>query len=94
MAPNKYYDDIQTSKSDPKTATNAQPATAPEMPKLIDNITTRVKDDLEKTITKKSKICIAAACFSIYAYAELKKIYPALQSYNLFLPPLPLPQIK
>ena len=44
-----------------------------EMPKLIDNITARVRDDLEQTITKKSRLRIAAACFSIYAYEELKK---------------------
>lgn len=48
-------------------------AQAPEMPKLIDNITARVRDDLEQTITKKSRLRIAAACFSIYAYEELKK---------------------
>lgn len=45
----------------------------PGMPKLIDNITTRVRDDLAETITKKSRLRIAAACFSIYAYEELKK---------------------
>lgn len=45
----------------------------PGMPKTIDNVTLRVKDDLEETITKKSKLRIAAACFSIYAYEELKK---------------------
>lgn len=44
-----------------------------EMPKLINNITARVRDDLEQTITKKSRLRIAAACFSIYAYEELKK---------------------
>lgn len=44
----------------------------PEVPKMIDNINLRVRDDLEETITKKSKLRIAAACFSIYAYAELK----------------------
>ena len=41
--------------------------------KLIDNVNLRVRDDLEETITKKSKLRIAAACFSIYAYEELKK---------------------
>jgi SNF2 family DNA or RNA helicase len=43
------------------------------MPKMIDNINTRVRDDLSETITKKSKLRVAAACFSIYAYEELKK---------------------
>ena len=45
----------------------------PGMPKTIDNVTLRVKDDLEETITRKSKLRIAATCFSIYAYEELKK---------------------
>ena len=45
----------------------------PGMPKTIDNIHIRVRDDLAETITKKSKLRIAAACFSIYAYEELKK---------------------
>ena len=45
----------------------------PGMPKMIDNINLRVRDDLEETITKRSKLRIAAACFSIYAYEKLKK---------------------
>ena len=45
----------------------------PAMPKLLDNVTSLVRDDLKDTITPKSKIRIAAACFSIYAYEELKK---------------------
>lgn len=45
----------------------------PGMPKMIDNIHLRLRDDLEETVTKKSKLRIAAACFSIYAYEELKK---------------------
>ena len=45
----------------------------PGMPKMIDNINTRVRDDLKETLSKKSKLRIAAACFSIYAFEELKK---------------------
>lgn len=41
--------------------------------KMIDNVTTTVRDDLAQTIKKGSKLSIAAACFSIYAYQELKK---------------------
>lgn len=41
--------------------------------KMIDNITTTVRDDLQQIIRKGSKVSIAAACFSIYAYQELKK---------------------
>lgn len=39
----------------------------------FDNITSRVADDLMLQIKKNSKIAIAAACFSIYAYDALKK---------------------
>lgn len=40
---------------------------------VFDNITEFVKDDLQKEMKAGSKISIAAACFSIYAYQELKK---------------------
>ena len=39
----------------------------------IDNVNTRLGDDLKQTIGKGSKISIVAATFSIYAFAELKK---------------------
>lgn len=41
--------------------------------KLLDNISQTLKDDLKVEIKKGSKVSIAAACFSIYAYRELKK---------------------
>lgn len=40
---------------------------------IIDNINKTVKENLQKSICKGSKMSIAAACFSIYAYQELKK---------------------
>lgn len=40
---------------------------------FFDNITHRVVDDLREVITASSKLSIAAACFSIYAYQALKK---------------------
>ena len=40
---------------------------------MFDNINTFVKDDLKQEIRTGSKVSIAAACFSIYAYQELKK---------------------
>ncbi|MDR2728638.1 MAG: DEAD/DEAH box helicase family protein [Chitinispirillales bacterium] len=40
---------------------------------VIDNVSKTVKDDLVTTIEKGSKLSIAAACFSIYAYQALKK---------------------
>ena len=40
---------------------------------IFNNTTKVVKDDLVKTIKRGDHISIAAACFSIYAYQELKK---------------------
>ena len=60
----------------------------PGMPKTIDNIHIRVRDDLAETITKKSKLRIAAACFSIYAYEELKKSLAGIEELQfLFTSP-------
>lgn len=41
--------------------------------KVFDNITEIVRDDMASTISKGCKVSIAAACFSMYAYKELKK---------------------
>ena len=41
--------------------------------RMFDNIKEFVKDDLKKEIRPGSKVSIAAACFSIYAYQELKE---------------------
>ncbi len=41
---------------------------------LIDNINKTLKDDLTIEIKEGSKMSIAAACFSIYAFQELKKL--------------------
>lgn len=40
---------------------------------IFNNTTKVVKDDLVKTIKRGDRISIAAACFSIYVYQELKK---------------------
>lgn len=40
---------------------------------IIDNINHTIGNDLQATIHKGSKLSVAAACFSIYAYQELKK---------------------
>ena len=40
---------------------------------VIDNVSKIVRDDLVEAIKPHSRISIAAACFSIYAYQELKK---------------------
>ena len=41
--------------------------------KVFDNVTEIVRDDMASTINRGSKVSIAAACFSMYAYKELKK---------------------
>lgn len=40
---------------------------------LIDNTNKTLRDDLSVEIKEGSKLSIAAACFSIYAFHELKK---------------------
>lgn len=40
---------------------------------LINNTTKILKDDLNEEIKEGSKLSIASACFSIYAFQELKK---------------------
>ncbi len=41
--------------------------------KLIDNVNSRLIDDLKQTIKKGSRLHIAGTSFSIYAYEALKK---------------------
>ena len=42
-------------------------------PVVFDNLNQTVCDDLKKVIRKRSKIAVAAPCFSLYAYDALKK---------------------
>jgi len=49
---------------------------------IFDNISNIVKDDLIQTISKGSKISIASACFSIYAYEELKEQLQGISELN------------
>ena len=44
-----------------------------ELPKQFDNITQRVIDDLKFTLSQGSKVSMAAASFSIYAFEALQK---------------------
>lgn len=41
--------------------------------KVFDNVTEILRDDMASTISKGCTVSIAAACFSMYAYKELKK---------------------
>ncbi len=52
---------------------------------LFDNITKTVKDDLKITLAKGSRLSIAVACFSIYAYSQLKKQLDSIEEPNLYL---------
>ena len=47
--------------------------------KIINNITEKLADDLRVTIRPGSRVSIAAACFSIYAYEELKQQLESLE---------------
>ncbi len=49
---------------------------------IFNNITKVVKNDLEKMIKPGSHISIAAACFSIYAFQELKKQLKEIESFR------------
>ena len=40
---------------------------------ILDNVIATVRDDLKTTIKKDSRVSIAAACFSMYAYSVLKE---------------------
>ena len=50
--------------------------------KVFDNVTEIVRDDMVSTISKGSKVSIAAACFSMYAYKELKKQLESVDEFR------------
>lgn len=50
--------------------------------KIIDNINELLRDDLAATVKKGNKVCIAAACFSMYAYKELKKQLDSVDEFR------------
>ena len=49
---------------------------------LIDNVNKTLRDDLRMEIHSGSKVSIAAACFSIYAFQELKVSYFPEEAQN------------
>ena len=49
---------------------------------IINNATKTLIDDLQVAIKKGSRVSIAAASFSIYAYHELKKVLSGLRALN------------
>lgn len=50
--------------------------------KVFNNVTDIVRDDLQVTITKGSRVSVAAACFSMYAYQELKKQLDSVDQFR------------
>ncbi len=50
--------------------------------KIINNITEKLVDDLRCHIRPNSKIAIAAACFSAYAYEGLKKELAQVEGFR------------
>lgn len=50
--------------------------------KIFDNISEIVRDDMADTIKKGSKVSVAAACFSMYAYKELKKQLEGAENFR------------
>ncbi|MDO4383399.1 MAG: helicase-related protein [Eubacteriales bacterium] len=50
--------------------------------KILDNINNTVRDDLQTEIKKGSKVSIAAACFSMYAFKELKKQLESVDEFR------------
>ncbi len=50
--------------------------------KVIDNVREILRDDMVSTIKKGSKVSIAAACFSMYAYRELQKQLEGVEEFR------------
>ena len=54
------------------------------MQAFFDNINSKVVDDLRVSIKKGTKLSIASACFSIYAFEELKAQLQGIDELRLF----------
>lgn len=50
--------------------------------KILDNVNNTVRDDLWAEIKRGSKVSVAAACFSMYAYQELKKQLESVEEFR------------
>ena len=56
--------------------------------KIFDNVTNTVRDDLRAEIVRGSRVSIAAACFSMYAYQELREQLASVEEFRfLFTSP-------
>lgn len=61
---------------------NKEPSDTPKAPEFLDNVNRKVIDDLKTTIKKGSKVSIAAASFSIYAFEALKKELNSVDEFH------------
>lgn len=60
---------------------------------ILDNVNQLFGEDLKTTLTPKAKLKIAASCFSIYAYAALKKELNKIDSLEfIFTSPTFVPE--
>lgn len=50
--------------------------------KILDNVSSTVRDDLLVEIKRGSRVSVAAACFSMYAYQELKKQLESVEEFR------------
>ena len=50
--------------------------------KIFNNIDNIVRDDMVESIKKGSRVSVAAACFSMYAYQELKKQLEGVEEFR------------
>lgn len=50
--------------------------------KILDNVSNTVRDDLRVEIKRGSRVSIAAVCFSMYAYQELKKQLESVEEFR------------
>ena len=50
--------------------------------KVFDNVTEIVRDDMQQIICRGSKVSVAAACFSMYAYKVLKKQLESVDEFR------------
>ena len=50
--------------------------------KILDNVNNTLRDDLRVEMKRGSKVSVAAACFSMYAYQELKKQLESVDEFR------------
>ena len=50
--------------------------------KILDNVNNTVRDDMRVEMKRGSKVSIAASCFSMYAYQELRKQLESVEEFR------------